>query len=330
MSSARPFSPLETPYLAPRGAEPARLTLGTMNFGKRTSAADSARIMARALERGVALFDTANVYNDGESERIVGRAVAGRREAVVVATKVGLGRASGKAEGLSRAVINGAIEQSLSRLATDYVDVYYLHAPDPATPIEETIDAVAELVEKGRVRHLGVSNFASWQILEIVRLCDERGLPRPRISQVMYNLLIRQVEIEYLRFARKYPIHTTVYNPLAGGLLTDRYQVGDSVASGSRFDKNRMYQKRYWSERMLELVQSYRALAAEAQLGIVELAYAWLAGAPGVDSILVGPGSVEHLDAALDAVEKSVPSEVREKARAIHEAFTGTDASYAR
>jgi aryl-alcohol dehydrogenase-like predicted oxidoreductase len=301
-----------------------------MNFGKRTSAADSARIMARAVERGVGLFDTANVYNDGESERIVGRAIAGRREAVLVATKVGLGRAGGKAEGLSRAVVAGAIEQSLSRLATDYVDVYYLHAPDPATPIEETIDAVAEQIARGRVRHLGVSNFASWQILEIVRLCDERGLPRPRISQVMYNLLIRQVEIEYLRFARKYPIHTTVYNPLAGGLLTDRYQVGDSVASGSRFDKNKLYQKRYWSERMLELVQGYRALAAEAQLGIVELAYAWLAGAPGVDSILVGPGSVEHLDAALDAVEKTVSPEIREKARALHEAFTGTDASYAR
>jgi aryl-alcohol dehydrogenase-like predicted oxidoreductase len=330
MPPASPLAPLETPYLTPRGAEPARVTLGTMNFGKRTSAAESAKILARAAERGVALLDTANVYTDGESERIVGRAIAGRREAFVVATKVGLGRVAGKAEGLSRAAITVAVEQSLSRLATDYVDVYYLHAPDPATPIEETIDAIAELVEKGRVRHLGVSNFASWQILEVVRLCDERGLARPRISQVMYNLLIRQVEIEYLRFARKYPIHTTVYNPLAGGLLTDRYQVGDSVAAGSRFDKNKLYQKRYWSERMLELVQSYRALAAEAQMTVVDLAYAWLSSAAGVDSILVGPGSVEHLDAALDAVTRPVSPELREKARAIHEAFTGTDASYAR
>jgi aryl-alcohol dehydrogenase-like predicted oxidoreductase len=330
MPPASPLAPLETPYLTPRGAEPARVTLGTMNFGKRTSAAESAKILARAAERGVALLDTANVYTDGESERIVGRAIAGRREAFVVATKVGLGRVAGKAEGLSRAAITVAVEQSLSRLATDYVDVYYLHAPDPATPIEETIDAIAELVEKGRVRHLGVSNFASWQILEVVRLCDERGLARPRISQVMYNLLIRQVEIEYLRFARKYPIHTTVYNPLAGGLLTDRYQVGDSVAAGSRFDRNKLYQKRYWSERMLELVQSYRALAAEAQMTVVDLAYAWLSSAAGVDSILVGPGSVEHLDAALDAVTRPVSPELREKARAIHEAFTGTDASYAR
>lgn len=330
MSTGSPLSPLETPYLAPKGDGLARVTLGTMNFGKRTSAADAARIIDRAVERGVGLFDTANVYNDGESERIVGRAVAKRRESVLVATKVGFGRVSGKAEGLSRAAISAAIEQSLKRLGTEYIDVYYLHVPDPATPIEETIDAVAEQIEKGRARHLGVSNFASWQILEIDRLCDERDLARPRISQVMYNLLIRQVEIEYLRFARKYPIHTTVYNPLAGGLLTDRYNVGDSVASGSRFDKNKLYQKRYWSERMLELVASYRALAAEAELGIVELAYAWLAGAPGVDSILVGPGSVAHLDAALDAVTRPVSPEIRARAQALHEAFTGTDASYAR
>jgi aryl-alcohol dehydrogenase-like predicted oxidoreductase len=330
MSIGSPLTPLEAPYLTPRGDRLARVTLGTMNFGKRTSTVDSVRIMARALERGVALFDTANAYNEGESERIVGRAVARRREAVVVATKVGLGRVAGRAEGLSRAAITAAIDQSLSRLAMDYVDIYYLHAPDEATPMEETIDAVADQIHKGRVRHLGVSNFAAWQVLEIVRLCTQRGLRPPRISQVMYNLLIRQIEIEYLRFTRKYRLHTTVYNPLAGGLLTDRYQVGDLIAPGSRFDKNKMYQKRYWSERMLTLVADYRALAREAQLGIVELAYAWLAGAPGVDSILVGPGSVAHLDAALDAVEKPLAPEIRERARALHEAFTGTDASYAR
>ncbi len=330
MPTESPLSPLETPYLAPRGDGPARITLGTMNFGKRTSAAESARIMDRAVERGVALFDTANMYADGESEKLVGRAIASRRESIVLATKVGYGRVAGKFEGLSRAAIGRAIEESLGRLATDYVDVYYLHGPDAATPIEETIDAMAEQISKGRVRHLGVSNFASWQILEIDRLCDERGLARPRISEVMYNLLIRQIEIEYLRFARKYPIHTTVYNPLAGGLLTDRYHAGDAVAAGSRFDKNKLYQRRYWNDRMLELVADYRALAAEFQLTTVELAYAWLARAPGVDSILVGPGSVDHLDAALDAVEKPVSPELREKARALHEAFTGTDASYAR
>jgi aryl-alcohol dehydrogenase-like predicted oxidoreductase len=331
MLTERPLSPLETPYLAPRGDAPARVTLGTMNFGKRTSAAESARIMDRAIERGVALFDTANMYADGESERLVGKAIAKRRDSVVLATKVGYGRAAGgKFEGLSRAAITRALDESLGRLATDHVDVYYLHGPDAATPIEETIDAIAGEIARGRVRHLGVSNFASWQILEIDHLCDERGLARPRISQVIYNLLVRQVEIEYLRFARKYPIHTTVYNPLAGGLLTDRYHPGDAVAAGSRFDKNRLYQKRYWNDRMLELVASYRALAAEHQRTMIELAYGWLAHTPGVDSILVGPGSVDHLDAALDAVAKPGVPELREAARALHEAFTGTDASYAR
>jgi aryl-alcohol dehydrogenase-like predicted oxidoreductase len=324
-------SALEAPWLAPRepGAK-VRLALGTMNFGKRTSEAEAERILARAIERGVALLDTANVYNDGASERIVGRALGERRASLLVATKVGLARVSGRAEGLSRAAVSRAVEASLRRLGTDYIDLYYLHAPDPETPIEETLDAIAELLQKKRILHFGVSNYASWQVLEIMHLCDARGIERPRVSQVIYNLLIRQVEIEYLRFARRYPIHTTVYNPVAGGLLAGRYKPGDSVAEGSRFDKNQLYQRRYWSPRMLEAAEQYRALGAEAGMSLLELAYAWLAGAPGVDSILVGPATVEHLDAAIDACERPLSPEVRAKAEEIHKAYTGTDASYAR
>ncbi len=322
---------LEAPYLAPRGPEaPLKLALGAMNFGKRTPEDEAERIMDRALERGVTLFDTANAYTDGASERIVGRAARKRRDKVLVATKVGFGRVNGKQEGLSRAAIERAIEGSLTRLGTEYVDLYYLHVPDPETPIEETIDAIAELLRKGRILHFGVSNFASWQIMEVNRLCDERGIARPRVSQVMYNVLIRQVEIEYLRFARRYPIHTTVYNPVAGGLLTGRYQKGDAIEPGSRFDKNQMYQRRYWSPRMFEVVEQYRALAEAEGMSLLDFAYAWLAGAPGVDSILVGPGTVEHLDAAIDACQKVLSPEAREKAAEIHKAYVGTDATYAR
>lgn len=326
-----PLSPLESAYLAPRLPEvPVRLALGTMNFGKRTSEAEAARILDRAVERGVTLFDTANVYTDGTSEQIVGKAVKRHQGRVLVATKVGFGRAAGKQEGLSRAAVTRAIEGSLSRLGIACVDLYYLHTTDPKTPVEETIDAVAELLRKGQIRHFAVSNHASWQILEIDRLCDERGIPRPRASQVMYNLLVRQVEIEYLRFTARYPIHTTVYNPVAGGLLTGRYHPGATAEKGSRFDNNPLYQRRYFSPRLLELAARYQSLAEAHGMSLLELAYAWLAGARGVDSILVGPGSVEHLDAAIDACEKQLPPEARAKVDEIHRDYLGTDATYAR
>ena len=145
---------------------------------------------------------------------------------------------------------------------------------------------------------------------------------RPRVSQVLYNLLVRQLELEYFRFARKYGLHTTVYNPLAGGLLTGK--------PGARFEKNPMYQKRYLSERFFELTDAFGRLAEESGRTPVELAYQWVAARPGVDSILLGPASVEQLDAAIDAVAKPLPKEVIDRADELYRAFQGTDASYAR
>jgi len=309
---------------------PVEIALGAMNFGKRTPRAESERIIARALERGVTFFDTANVYNDGESERILGQALGARRGAVRIATKVGLGRAGGKVEGLSRGRVLAAIDESLGRLGTDYVDVYYLHAPDHAVAIDETLDAIAELLGAGKIKGFGVSNYAAWQILDIMIKCDARGIARPVISQVMYNLLIRQIEVEYLASSRAYPIHTTVYNPLAGGLLTGRHQKSGETQKGSRFDKNAMYQRRYWSDRFFELVDEYRRAAEEHGMTPVELAYAFVASHGDVDSILIGPATLEHLDAALDACQKPLSPEAKARVDAIYRAAAGTDASYVR
>ena len=176
-----------------------------MNFGKRTPAPEARRIVDRAIERGVRFFDTANVYGNGESERILGQALRGRRAEVGIATKVGIARVQGRPEGLSAARVERALEESLERLGTDFVDLFYLHAPDPATPIEETLEAMGRVLQAGKARHWGVSNFAAWQILELNTLCDARGLPRPAVSQVLYNLLVRQIELEYLPFTRRYP-----------------------------------------------------------------------------------------------------------------------------
>jgi aryl-alcohol dehydrogenase-like predicted oxidoreductase len=321
---------LET-WTRPRAAsDRPLLALGAMNFGKRTAEPEALRIIDRALERGVTLVDTANAYVDGASERIVGKALAGRRDKALITTKVGVGRIGAPLEGLSRARVLAAIDESLGRLGTDFVDIYYLHVPDHATPIEETLDAVAELLASGKIRAWAVSNYASWQILEMLHIAERRGMPRPVMSQVLYNVLIRQLDIEYFRFTRSRALHSTIYNPLAGGLLAGKHARTPAPAKGSRFDKNPIYQKRYWSDRFFDLVEAYGEVAASEGMTLVELAYAWLAGTPGVDSILVGPGSMEHLDAAIDASARVVSPEGRRKIDAIHRDFQGTDASYAR
>ena len=208
MSQTAPSPPLAR-WLEPRpqgpGAPPAAVSVGTMNFGARTPAPEARRIVSRALERGVPFFDTANSYGNGEAERLLGQALRGRRAEVGLATKVGLARVRGKPEGLSAGQVVRAVEDSLKRLGTDYVDVLYLHAPDPATPVEETLEAVHGLLRAGKARHWGVSNHAAWQLLELRGLCDARGMPRPALSQVLYNVLVRQVEVEYLPFTRRYP-----------------------------------------------------------------------------------------------------------------------------
>ncbi|MFN2550313.1 MAG: aldo/keto reductase [Myxococcales bacterium] len=304
------------PYLDPRpqGA-PVALVVGTMNFGKRTPEPESHRIVARALERGLDFFDTANAYVGGESERILGRALRGKRARI--ATKVGFGPKVSEPEGLAPERIAAAIDESLSRLGVERIDLYYFHKPDHSRPLEESLRAMQKLIEAGKVGAFGASNFASWQLLEMI----QAGVA-PRVSQVLYNLLIRQLELEYFRFARKHGLHTTVYNPLGGGLLAGK--------PGARFENNPMYQKRYLSQRFFELTDAFARLAAESGRTPVDLAYQWVAARPGVDSILLGPASVEQLDAAIDAVAKPLPKEVIDRADELYRAFQGTDASYAR
>ena len=300
------------------------LAIGTMNFGRRTPEAEARRIIDLAIERGATFFDTANIYCDGDSERIVGRALKARRHQVKIATKVGVWRK----EGLSKARILAALDESLERLGTDYVDVYYLHAPDPATPIVESLDALSTVLSVGKIRSWGLSNFAAWQLVEINALCDERKLLRPAYSQVLYNILIRQVEVEYLACVKRFPIHTTVYNPLAGGLLAR--PVTSQIPSGSRFESNPMYRKRYWSERLHELTAALSEIAQGAGVTLATLAYAWLLSRPQVSSVLVGPGTVEHLQAAFDALKVTLSNDVLKAIDDLHRQFTGTDASYAR
>jgi aryl-alcohol dehydrogenase-like predicted oxidoreductase len=328
-------------FAARRGsvAERVPLVLGTMNFGKRTPEDEARRIMDRALERGVTLFDTANAYVSGQGERIVGRALRGRREAALVATKVGLSRvggeasgligAGGRSEGLSYQRIVDACDESLGRLGMDYVDLYYLHVPDRETPIEESLRAIRTLLEVGKIRAWATSNFASWQVLEMFHLCDRDGLPRPILAQQMQNLLVRQLDVEYFAFAAKYGLHTMAFNPLAGGLLAREHLPG-APSPGSRFDNNPMYQRRYFTERLRTQVVEVRRVATRLGMSLASLAYAWLASSVDVDSIVIGPASVAHLEEALHASELRLDAPTMDVLHELYLSYQGTDARYAR
>jgi aryl-alcohol dehydrogenase-like predicted oxidoreductase len=321
---------MDKPLAKRTPGRPCALALGTMNFGKRTPADESQRIVRRALERGIRVFDTANAYNGGEAERILGRALGADRDRVLVATKVGFGRTGGKPEGLSRAAILAAIDGSLERLGTERVDLYYLHVPDHATAVTETLEAMLELVRAGKVRAWGVSNYASWQILEMTGLATARGLAPPAVSQVLYNALHRQLDIEYFAFARHAGIHTTVFNPLAGGLLSGKHTFDDAPAKGSRFDDNALYQRRYWTRGMFDRVGELRSLAEREGMTLVQLAYAWVASRNDVDSILLGPATVQQLDDAIDATSLPLSKEAIGRVDELSLQWSGTDTSYVR
>jgi len=306
------------------------LRLGTMTFGGRTPKAEAERIVARALELGVTSVDTANMYEGGAAESIVGAALGAGRERVHLASKVGAWRKGRAAEGLSRARVLAACDESLARLRTDRLDTYFLHVPDPATPIAETLEALAELLAKKKILGWGVSNYASWQIVELYQAAAALGLPPPRRAQMLYNVLVRQLDVEYFAFARKYALETEVYNPLAGGLLTPRHEGPSAEKQGSRFEKNGMYERRYWSTAMFSRRDQLAALAASAGLTLVELAYRFLVGKEGVAAVLVGPASVEHLEAAHAALSAKLPATVAAAIETMHLAWNGTDARYGR
>jgi len=303
--------------------------LGCMNFGGRTPADESRRILEAALRAGVRAFDTANMYGEGASESIVGEVLAGAPD-VFVATKVGLLPVKGGVEGLSRDVVLKSADAGLKRLRRDSVDILYLHAPDRRTPLAETLGAMQELVASGRVRHVGMSNYSAWETCEAFTIADSIGLARPRIAQVLLNAAVRQVKLEFTSFAAKHGVHLTAYNPLAGGLFARRPSPGDAPPPGSRFALTDRYRHRYWTGRMFTFADALHTLADAHRLTAVDLAYGWLAAHPAVDSILLGPATVPHLDAALASLGKPLPQAVRKAVVDLQRDFDGTDARYAR
>lgn len=310
------------------------LVLGTMTFGDTVDEAGAAAMVDAALQAGVTRIDTANGYAGGESERIVGRLVASRRDQLELASKAGIPHPdAGDAAPLSARGLRACAEGSLRRLDTDAIDLFYLHAPDRRTPLEETLRTLAELIDEGKIRSFGVSNYAAWQLAELGHLADRIGAPRPVVAQQLYNLLARRIEDEYVEFAATAGLSTMVYNPLAGGLLTGRHRYDDAAASG-RFGSSRvasMYQQRYWLPEMFDAVTQLAAVADKAGISLVQLAFRWLLGMPVVDSILLGGSSVAQLTSNLDAVAAGpLPRDVQVECQSITDALRGVMPAYNR
>ena len=281
-----------------------RLCFGTMTFGEQVDAAGSQAMVDRCLEAGINFFDTANVYTQGASETILGQVLKGRRKQVVLASKVGMTGPEVPAERrLSKESMRQGIEESLRRLQTDYLDLYYLHRPDYSVPIEETLETMDEFVKQGKVRYPACSNYASWQITRMAWLADKSGYRPVRLAQQMHNLLARGLEQEYVPMAQEFGVSTVVYNPLAGGLLTGKHQRERPIA-GTRFDGNTMYLDRYWHPAYFDAVEELHMVARQAGRSMVSLAINWLLTQKTVDGVILGASSLSQLDQNLKVAEE--------------------------
>lgn len=267
------------------------ICLGTMMFGDRCDAATAGRIVAEAAEAGINFIDTADVYAKGESERIVGRLIAPERQRWVLATKAGnrMGDDPNRT-GLGRKWLLRAIDESLSRLDCDYVDIFYLHKPDPGTPLVESLGAVAEIIGAGKARYFGLSNFRGWQHAEVVRLCDEIGLARPVVSQPYYNAMNRAPEVEVLPACGHYGIGVVPYSPLARGVLTGKYDPEMAPPDGSRAGRKdaRILETEFRRESLLH-AQEIKARAESRGMTAGQFALNWVLANPLVSAVLAGP-----------------------------------------
>lgn len=306
------------------GLEVSRLCLGTMTFGLQADEAASFAIMDRVADAGVTFFDTADVYpiggnreTIGRTEEIIGRWMKPRRTRFILATKcsgrVGPSRWD---QGNSRKHILDAIEGSLRRLQTDYIDLYQLHHFDPNTPIDETLRALEDVVRAGKARYVGCSNFLAYRLARALGRSEALGLVRLDCVQPRYNLLFREFERELLPLCLEEGIGVIPYNPIAGGFLSGRYSPAAGLVPGTRFtlDNNgKNYQDRYWHDRMFATVEALRPIAAEAGMSLPQMAVAWVMAHPAVTAPIIGASRAEQLTETLMAAETVMPADLMEK-----------------
>jgi aryl-alcohol dehydrogenase (NADP+) len=274
------------------------ICLGTMNFGGPTDDATAQRIVAKAREAGVNFIDSADTYGGGRSEEITGRAIANAREQWVLATKVGNATGDGpNGGGTSRKWIMQGVEASLRRLGTDYIDVYYLHKEDHGVPLAETVRTLADLIRAGKIRYFGVSNYRSWRVAEICRLCDEAGIDRPVASQPYYHALNRTAETEHLPACAYYGLGVVTYSPVARGVLTGKYRADVAPPPDTRAGrKDRRMLQAEWHADSLRIAERIKDHAASRGVTPAQFAVAWVLNNRNVTATIAGPRTEAQWD----------------------------------
>ncbi|KAA5828343.1 aldo/keto reductase [Saccharopolyspora hirsuta] len=311
-----------------------RLVLGTMTFGDTAPVAEAEAMLDAALDAGITEVDTANGYAKGTTEELLAPLIAPRRDRIRLATKAGMPHPdAGEHSPLSPQGLRASVEGSLRRLGVDHIDLFYLHQPDYAASVEDTLRTVADLVAEGKIRELGVSNFAAWQIVELNHVADRVGAPRPVVAQQLYNLLARRIDDEYAAMASATGLDTVVYNPLGGGLLTGKHRFGSEPGSG-RFGDSvlaGMYRQRYWDERLFEAVSALGRIADGAGLPLTELALRWLPTRPVVGAVLLGASKLDHLTSNIAALRRGpLPADVAAACDEVGAALHGPMPAYNR
>ena len=297
-------------YLGKSGLRVSRLSLGTMNFGGPTDEAAAREIIAAARENGVNFIDTADVYQGGRTEEIVGRAIVAERDHWVLASKLGNPVGEGpNRRGTSRKWIVQAVEASLKRLGTDYIDLLYLHRADFNAPLAEAVRALGDLVRAGKLRYFGVSNFRGWRIAEVAHLADQEGIDRPIASQPLYNLVDRSAEVEQLPAAAYYGLGVVSYSPLARGVLTAKYQPGETPPSDTRAGRqDRRLLETEWRPESLHIARAIQRRAAELGTGAAEYAVAWVLKNRLVQAVIAGPRTLLQWQPYVDALGLTLDS----------------------
>ncbi|MEM7034560.1 MAG: aldo/keto reductase [Chloroflexota bacterium] len=280
--------------------------LGCVTFSREIDEVTSFEVMDRALERGITLFDTAEAYNAGGSETVVGKWMTDRktRDQVVLATKV--------ANNLTRERVISSTEDSLRRLQVDVIDLLQVHNWDGTVPLEETLDGLNTVVEQGKVRYIGCSNYDAWQLCKSLWKSDVNGWARMESIQPNYNLVTRDIEKETLPLCADQSLGVISYSPLGAGFLTGKYSQGGSIPDGTRFDVIPGHQDIYFHAEKWRVMEGLRAKAAEIGDTMIQLALAWAIGQPGITSVLIGARHTHHVDQAFQAEESGLSDELRD------------------
>lgn len=321
----------------PTGLQVSRLCLGTMTFGLQCDEATSFAILDTATESGITFVDTADVYplggsldTIGRTEEIVGKWLRGKRDRYIVATKCsGKMGAAPWQQGTSRKHVLAAIEGSLKRLATDYVDLYQVHHHDPLTPTDETLEAFDAIVRSGKARYIGCSNYQAWRVARALGRSELLGLAKFCSVQPRYNLLFRQIERELLPMCEEERLAVIPYNPLAGGLLTGKHKRSAPPPDGSRFalgTAGKMYTERYWRDREFDTVDALGALAKASGVELTTLAIAWVLANPAITAPIVGASRPEQLKASVAAASLKLDDALKTKLDGLTHEFRMGDA----